>query len=116
VARNLVVIVVGANQVTNPPPLCFKEKEALESLVLNRSFFDIFSYKEIPKGLNLQVKIWPILFQECNEGFSINLIKCMDKKVGFLLYVIISNQPEEAWSVDLVWNIVLIYIVMKIGF
>ncbi len=26
VARNLVVIVVGANQVMNPPPLCLKEK------------------------------------------------------------------------------------------
>jgi hypothetical protein len=45
-----------------------------------------------------------------------NLIKCMDKKVGFLLYVIISKQLEEAWSIDLVWNIVLIYIVMKSGF
>jgi hypothetical protein len=77
----------------NPPPLCFKEKEALESLVLNRYFLDIFNYKEILKGLNFQVKIWPILFLECNEGFPINLIKCMDKKVGFLLYVIIFKQP-----------------------
>ncbi len=44
-----------------------------------------------------------------------NHIKCMDKKVDFLIHVIISKQPKEAWSIDLVWNIVLIYIMMKIG-